>query len=645
MLTNLIFYLLTISSFTYNKVGNGGCRTNNINVPSIDFFHVSSQQLCEDKCSLNINCTGIEWIKYTRYKINCHLQGSNDIQDSSNLSDNIICLKKIDSGSTYRTRYSTTGILQFTLYPKTTPSTSSTTSLSSSTTPLSSSTTPLSSSTTPLSSSTTPLSSSTTPLSSQHNSLFTLYPPTTPLTSSTTPLSSSTTPLTATTTQLTSSTTPLTASTTPLSSQHTSLFTLHSPTTTSNKIITTNKFTQSNKFTSSTKIEVSGLEESGSGLDDIEEINEIVLRKSLFNGYSMSERPVTNFSSNIKLTYGIEIKSLEYFDQKGENIKFNLWLTQTWKDEYLKWNKKDYNYNYLNIYSDQIWIPDLELYNAAAAPKIYDTNGGLKLYSDGTILWVRPTTYSFSCKLDLNMFPFDEQRCTMTFGSWKYSANFLDLRPFKDHPKFKNISVDAKFSHNEWNIVNTYVDHEDIEYLCCPDELWPNSFYTIVLKRNYTKYLVVIAMTLLITIASLVILTFSMKNYTRTFVLVFLPLSIIWLQVYISSKIPVIEYYTLMEKILITCFIITILNAMESGFIFIIINEKFECLNIFYNKIINSKIKNYKINNIKIIHNSKNNNLDIYKNLYKHLLWLDNCYRILVISCFIITISIFMRPK
>ena len=550
MLTNLIFYLLTISSFTYNKVGNGGCRTDNINVPSIDFFQVSSQQLCEDKCSLNINCTGIEWIKYTRYKINCHLQGSNDIQDSSNLSDNIICLKKIDSGTTYQTRYSTNGILNFTL------------------------------------------SSSTT----------TLYPNTTTIYPNTT------------------------------------------------------KF---NRITSSTKIEVSGLDvdnsgldadSSGlgadsSGLDDIEEINEIVLRKSLFNGYSMSERPVTNFSSNIKLTYGIEIKSLEYFDQKGENIKFNVWLTQTWKDEYLKWNKKDYNYNYLNIYSGQIWIPDLELYNAAAAPKIYDTNGGLKLYSDGTILWVRPTTYSFSCKLDLNMFPFDEQRCTMTFGSWKYSANFLDLRPFKDHPKFKNISVDAKFSHNEWNIVDTYVDHEDIEYLCCPDELWPNSFYTIVLKRNYTKYLVVIAMTLLITIASLVILTFSMKNYTRTFVLVFLPLSIIWLQVYISSKIPVIEYYTLMEKILITCFIITILNAMESGFIFIIINEKIECLNTFYNKIINNKIKNYKIKNVKIIHNSKNNNLDIYKNLYKHLLWLDNCYRILIISCFIITISIFMTPK
>ena len=182
----------------------------------------------------------------------------------------------------------------------------------------------------------------------------------------------------------------------------------------------------------------------------------------------------------------------------------------------------------------------------------------------------------------------------MLFGSWKYPKSKLNLQPFlfnkfidsldmilanhtmanfNEFMDIKNISISNEFSHNEWNIEDTYVEHKDIEYLCCPGELWPNSFYTIVLKRNYTKYMVVIAMTLLITIASLVLLTFSVLNYTRTFVLVFLPLSIIWLQIYISSKIPVIEYYTTMEKLLITCFIITIMNAFESAFLYIILNE------------------------------------------------------------------------
>jgi len=397
----------------------------------------------------------------------------------------------------------------------------------------------------------------------------------------------------------------------------------------------------SSRATTTTTIDIKSIE---NGIFDKRLVKELLLRNTLFNNYKKEDRPVKHVSTNVKLQYGIEIKSLEQFDQKGENIEFNLWITQLWNDQYLTWNQSEFEYEHLNINSNQIWIPDLELYNAASTPLIFDSSGGLKLHYNGDILWIRPTRYSFSCKLDLKQFPFDTQRCTMTFGSWKYNANFLDLRPFKNHPKFQNISTDPKFSHNEWNIIDTYVVHEDIEYLCCPGELWPNSFFTIVLQRNYTKYMIVIAMTLLITIASLVILTFSMNNYTRTFVLVFLPLSIIWLQVYISSKIPVIEYYSLMEKLLLTCFIITIFNSLESAFVYIMLNEKYDWLKHFYGKL----VKNYKFNNKRIIHlkiidNSTDNNKDEYMNLRKHMMILDNFYKIGINMCFIIVIAILLK--
>ena len=57
----------------------------------------------------------------------------------------------------------------------------------------------------------------------------------------------------------------------------------------------------------------------------------------------------------------------------------------------------------MNIYSDQIWLPDLELYNAASHPIIYDSSGGMKLYYNGDILWIRPTRYSFSCKFSFDI--------------------------------------------------------------------------------------------------------------------------------------------------------------------------------------------------------------------------------------------------
>tara|TARA_B110001469_G_C9636679_1_gene319319 strand:- start:872 stop:1108 length:237 start_codon:yes stop_codon:yes gene_type:complete len=45
-------------------------------------------------------------------------------------------------------------------------------------------------------------------------------------------------------------------------------------------------------------------------------------------------------------------------------------------------------------------------------------------------------------------------------------------------------------------------------------------------------------------------------------------------------KIPVIEYSTLMEDILLSYFIITILNAFESCVLFIIINNSKKIINI-----------------------------------------------------------------
>ena len=261
------------------------------------------------------------------------------------------------------------------------------------------------------------------------------------------------------------------------------------------------------------------------------------LRTRLFQNYSKYNRPIINFSENIQLTYGLEIKSLEYLDQKAENVQFNIWIIQTWKDEYLTWNTSIYNLSKITCHSDMIWTPDLELYNSASKPKVYDKYGGTKVFSDGTVLWIRPTTFSFACPLDFKNFPFDTQSCTMLFGSWKYPKHILDIKPFNDEDSYLNISIDPLFSHNEWMITQTSVRHEDIEYLCCPDEYYPNSFYTIKMERNYTKYMIVIALTLLITISAMVILLIPIQNYIRTYVLVFIPLTIIWLQIYIAAKI------------------------------------------------------------------------------------------------------------
>jgi len=65
------------------------------------------------------------------------------------------------------------------------------------------------------------------------------------------------------------------------------------------------------------------------------------------------------------------------------------------------------------------------------------------------------------------------------------------------------------------------------------------------------------------------------RNYNRTYILIFIPLSVIWVLISVSNSIPVIDYFTKMDKILILSFIVCEVCTFISRLLYALNNSNY----------------------------------------------------------------------
>ena len=292
---------------------------------------------------------------------------------------------------------------------------------------------------------------------------------------------------------------------------------------------------------------------------------ETYLREYLFETYDKDIRPVMDHNTPLNCYMGMAIQNLEEFNQMTETAKLNVWIRNQWVDETLSWDNNISTLSYISI-TDELWVPDIEFLNAAGLPEVYVLNGGMYLYPDGLVIYSKPQILKFSCSMDLHEFPFDIQSCKLRFGSWLYSDQFLHLMPFSEESK--RIDILDSFSHSEWEVLGVNVTTTKQVRNCCPNKLFDLLEYEIRLQRYPHYYKLSMGMTIALVIVSFIIMLMNPDNISRTSTAVFIPLTILALQLTIADKIPVVGYYTLMDSFFLCCFITSMIVSIESGIIY-----------------------------------------------------------------------------
>ncbi|TNN02619.1 hypothetical protein fugu_010106 [Takifugu bimaculatus] len=90
------------------------------------------------------------------------------------------------------------------------------------------------------------------------------------------------------------------------------------------------------------------------------------LLTELLKDYNPMERPVANDSQALTVQFSFILIQVMDVDEKNQIITTNAWLQMQWYDHYLQWNQSEYpGVKNLRFSPDQVWTPDILLYNSA----------------------------------------------------------------------------------------------------------------------------------------------------------------------------------------------------------------------------------------------------------------------------------------
>ncbi len=205
----------------------------------------------------------------------------------------------------------------------------------------------------------------------------------------------------------------------------------------------------------------------------------------LFN-YSVYARPTTSSNQAVMIDFEMKLGKLVKLDIKEQVLVAKTRITMAWEDPSLVWSKSNHNGTDIFIIpSSKIWTPDIVMYNTAeadskSAADIY--KGRIRVSDTGKVTWISAVPIVASCSVNIKYFPFDEQSCTLIFGSISYTKHNLQLRFRKQPASSSDFKGSSYITNGQWQLKSLTAVVKDKYYDCC-DVPFSTIEYTLTWQR------------------------------------------------------------------------------------------------------------------------------------------------------------------
>jgi len=214
--------------------------------------------------------------------------------------------------------------------------------------------------------------------------------------------------------------------------------------------------------------------------------------------YNKLSRPVARPIDKLWINIDIKLTGIADLNEKDQVLSTSFWIHQEWNDSSLSWRPEDFGgISEIKVPADMVWKPDMVIYNNADGDYDIVILTHVLLHSTGLVEWDAPTVYISSCDIDMEYFPFDEQKCKFKLGSWTFDGNQVDYNHIRFLPgameekKVVESAIDLSeySSSGAWDLMSTTAIKTYFYYPCCA-EPYPDITYYITIRRKTLYYAV-----------------------------------------------------------------------------------------------------------------------------------------------------------
>uniref|UniRef100_A0A1I8GE68 Neur_chan_LBD domain-containing protein n=1 Tax=Macrostomum lignano TaxID=282301 RepID=A0A1I8GE68_9PLAT len=165
--------------------------------------------------------------------------------------------------------------------------------------------------------------------------------------------------------------------------------------------------------------------------------------------------PICKVGDKLEVSQDMLLYQLFDLDEPTQMLSVDVWVESTWQDCRLVWDPASFNnVTEFAIKSEQIWYPDLIFYESLHG----NFEEGMFIYGESTARvrhdgWLgAQALFKAFCRVNIRQFPYDSQRCNITFSSWTKDARTFRLKRKSGETGDKKDHAFAEASNGEWEV-------------------------------------------------------------------------------------------------------------------------------------------------------------------------------------------------